>query len=328
MRALKTLLIIVAAVMGLAVVLGLLGPRHSVVFRSVVIQAPVATVLPKTTSMEAMKGWVPWVMDGGGVTTSLKVDWLKPVPEDTEGPVHLSGLFGDPVDAEAQVELGIRTMGDSTEVVWRWSTDNDFFDRIRFMVNEVEPLVAPDLEKGLAQLKTLAEQDHADWLAAERAKVFRGFRIETEERAAMTVAGRRAVVKWAELGEFLEKAFEETGETLRDAGLPTTGHPLAFYHKWDTTARKTDVFAGLALVADTVTSIPGCTVARLEAGRALALEFTGAHKGSEVAYAAMEDMMRARGLQERYAPFEEYVRGPLNEPDTAKWLMRIWWPVE
>lgn len=327
MRALKTLLIILAAVLGLAGILGTLGPRHSIVFRSAVVQAPAAVVSAHTGTVEQVKEWIPWGMDGR-LGSSVEVDHWEIVPGSPEGPATLKAWFDDPVNAEALLELGVRAMGDSTEVVWRWSTDNDFFDRIRFMVNEVEPLVGPELEKGLAQLKALAEQEHAEWLAAERAKVFRGFRIETEERTAMNVAGRKAVVKWVDLDEFLEKAFGETREVLRDAGLTTVGHPMAFYHRWDTTAHRTDVFAGLALAVDTITRVPGCTVVRLEAGRALVLEFTGAHEGSEVAYAALEDMMRDRALQERSVPFEEYIRGPFNEPDTAKWLMRIWWPVE
>lgn len=330
MRALKSLLIIVVAVLGLGGILGLLGPKRTQVTRSVVIKAPRSMVMARTATAAQMAEWVPWNAQkaGGQPAVNRGVERLEVVPGEAGGPMSLRIWVDEPMDAEASVDLLVMAMGDSTEATWIWSTNNDFLDRIRFMVNEVEPWVAPGLEQGLAQLKALVEKDRQERDEAEKAKVFRGVRIETVEQPALAVMGRRATVKWDELDGFLAGAFEEAGQAMRDAGLAITGNPVAFYYSWDTVGHRTDVFAGRVLAADTVSELAGSTLLRVPAGSMLVVEFFGAHEGAKKAYAAMEDMMRAKGLEQRHAPFEEYVRGGLNEPDTAKWLMRICWPVE
>lgn len=198
MRALKSLLIIVVAVLGLGGILGLLGPKRTQVTRSVVIKAPRSMVMARTATAAQMAEWVPWNAQkaGGQPAVNRGVERLEVVPGEAGGPMSLRIWVDEPMDAEASVDLLVMAMGDSTEATWIWSTNNDFLDRIRFMVNEVEPWVAPGLEQGLAQLKALVEKDRQERDEAEKAKVFRGVRIEAVEQPALAVMGRRATVKW------------------------------------------------------------------------------------------------------------------------------------
>jgi effector-binding domain-containing protein len=56
--------------------------------------------------------------------------------------------------------------------------------------------------------------------------------------------------------------------------------------------------------------------------------YYGNYDQSEKAHDAIGDKMKADGLVLRDAVIEEYVTDPTAEPDTAKWLTNIYYPIK
>ncbi len=347
MRALKTLLIILLAVVALAAVLGLVGPKHSTVSRTVVIHAETPVVFAHTNSLQRMQEWSPWsrkdtnmevnyssevgevgqtsTWSGSAEVGKGKQEITALVPDKT---VDLRINFIQPFAAEATAGLTLESMGDSTKATWTYSGKNNFFSRIYLMFNDVDKMIGPDFQDGLLQLKSLSESDAVNMAAADAAKTYRGFRIETVERPEVTYAGKRDVVKWEKLAAYFEKVFPQSEQAVQKAEVKLAGVPCALIYKWDTLAQQADVFAGLPIKAASDVKVPGCEIVTIPAGKALMIGYTGKLEGTGQAHEAMEDMMKAKGLHLRSAPMEEYVTDPAKEPDTSKWVTNIYYPVE
>lgn len=347
MRALKTLLIILLAVIALAVILGLMGPKSSTVSRSVVIHATAPVVYAHANSLQHMAEWSPWSKkdanmevtysseEGGVGQTSTwsgnpdvgkgKQEISAMVPDKA---VDLKITFIEPFEAVAEADLDLIAMGDSTKATWTYSGENGFFSRIYLMFNDMDKMIGPDFQDGLSQLKALAETDAVNMAAADKAKTYRGFRIETVDRPEITYAGKRDMVKWEKLGEYFEKVFPQSFQAVGKANKEPSGSPTALYYKWDTAGQKTDVFAGVPIAAAADVKVPGCEIVTIPAGKALMIVYHGAQEKSGQAHEAMDDMMAAKGLHLRAAVVEEYMTNPTQEPDTAKWVTNIYYPVE
>lgn len=347
MRALKTLLIILLAVVALAAVLGLVGPKHSTVSRTVVIHAATPMVYAHASSLQRMQEWSPWSRkdtdmevhyssevgevgqtsswSGNAAVGKGKQEITALVPDKA---VDLKITFIEPFAGEATANLDLGPMGDSTKATWTYSGKNGFFNRIYLMFNDVDKMIGPDFQNGLLQLKMLSETDAVNMAAADAAKTYRGFRIETVDRPEMTYAGKRDLVKWEKLGAYFEKVFPQSKQAVEKVKVEVAGAPCALIYKWDTVSQQADVYAGLPIKAASDVKVPGCEIVTVPAGEALMIGYTGPLDGTGKAHEAMEDMMAAKGLHLRSAPVEEYITDPAQEPDTSKWVTNIYYPVE
>lgn len=347
MRALKTLLIILLAVVALAAVLGLVGPQHSSVSRTVVIHAKAPMVFAHANSLQHIQDWIPWsrkdtnmevnysseigelgqksTWSGNAAVGKGSQEITTLVPDKT---VELKLTFIEPIAAGAVANLDLEAMGDSTRATWTYFGENGFFRRIYFMFNDVDKMIGPDFQDGLLQLKALSETDALNLAATDAAKTYRGFRIETVDRPEVTYAGKRDVVKWDKLGTYFAKVFPQSFLAVSKAGVEATGPATALYYKWDTVGQQADVFACVPIQAAPDVKVPGCEIVTVTAGKALMIVYQGTQEKSGLAHEAMDDMMTAQGLHLRSAVVEEYVTGPTQEADTAKWVTNIYYPVE
>lgn len=344
MRALKSLLIILLAVVALGLILGLSVPKHSTVSRSAVVYAPVALVYDHVKSLQNMAAWSPWddkdpnikatyAGDPGTVGSSSswegntevgkgKQEIIALVPDRHVG-VKLDLL--EPVAAEASLDLYLEAMRDSTVVTWTYGDDNDLLGRIYLVFNDMDAMIGPDIEKGVRSLKVISEADASARAAAIRAKTYGGYTIETVERPAMVFVGKRAMVKWDKLGAFFMETYPKVSEAVTKQGLSTLGEPSALFYKWDDEGKQADVYAGIPVAASADTLVPGWKVLTVPGGKALMTAHFGAYEKTEAAHAAMEEMIKAKSLETRDVAIEEYVTDPQAEPDTAKWLTNIYY---
>lgn len=347
MRALKTLLIILLAVVALAAVLGAVGPKRSTVSRSVMIHAAAPVVYAHTNSLQRMQEWSPWSRKD----TNMEVNYSSEVGEVGQtstwsgnaevgtGKQEIITLvpgknvdvridFIEPFAAVATAELNLEPMGDSTRATWTFSGENGFFSRIYLMFNDVDEMIGPDFQAGLLQLKTLSETDAVNLAAEDAARTYRGYRIGTVDLPEVTYAGKRDLVMWGALEQFFGNAFQRSRQAVEKAGVELAGANTALFYQWDTVVGQADVFAGVPIKAATDVKVPGCEIVTVQAGKALMIAYQGDGSKSGQAHEAMDEMMAAKGLRLRSAVVEEYVTNPALEPDTAKWVTNIYYPVE
>ncbi len=347
MRALKTLLIILLAVAALAGILGMFGPKASHVERKTMIAAPSNVVWDHVSSLRDIDKWSPYhdmdqtttvTFEGTDGEVGSKSIWdgkesgkgEQEITEVTPGKHLGMGLrISTPIPIEAAAAFDVVPMGDSTSVTWTYDRKNNFFGRIEAVFKDPDITLGPIYSSGLANLKRVCEVDGAKRSKELKARTFRGFVVNTVDLPAKTYVGKRSMVKWDNISAYYGNVFPGATQAILKAQLKMGGHPSGLFYKWDASAKQTDLLAGIPItsISDTV-KVEGFSTVTITAGKALTIAYHGAYEKTENAHGAMEDMMKANHMELRDAVIEEFVTDPTQEPDTAKWLTNIYYPIK
>lgn len=174
MKILKRILIVIAAIFLIAVVIGFFLPRHVKVERSLVINAPAASVHAQVNELKNWPNWSPWYeMDpnekleysdpSSGANAWFK--WESTNSNVQHGVLKLTASSPEKVD----FALNFAEMGDTpgsfafenadggTKITW--SFDSDFgANPIRHLMGPMmDKMLGSAFEKGLAKMKAYVE---------------------------------------------------------------------------------------------------------------------------------------------------------------------------
>ncbi|MEZ4807881.1 MAG: SRPBCC family protein [Flavobacteriales bacterium] len=342
MRALKTILIILLALGALLVVLGFMGPKTTVVERSAVIEASPEVIYPKIASLRTMHSWSPWrEMELGQETTYTGTDgeigsmqsWVgDTVGTGSQEVIELEAnkhvgtklKFIEPWESESKVDLDLAPEGDGTKVTWRMTTENGFGARIMNVFMNMDEMVGPDFEKGLANLKVMSEAEQAT--AMESAGDYAPTIVERPEMVYIGMRDKK--VKWADLGAYFGKVLPAAGKAVGEAKLEMAGAPSGIYFEWNETDQTADLMAGMPVKAASTVKVPGMETYTVPASRMAMIAYYGDYDQSEAAHNAMNKYIADNGLTHYGNVIEEYVTDPGSEPDTTKWLTNIYYMVK
>jgi effector-binding domain-containing protein/uncharacterized protein YndB with AHSA1/START domain len=346
MRALKTILIIVFAVLALLVILGLAGPGNYRVQRATTIAATPEEVYRYVSLLGRMKEWGPWQeMDRDQVQTiegtdgtvgavwrwqgdTVGVGSQRIVAMEPNRKVSCELHFIEPFESKGTVDYELEQRGDSTRMVWTMSGENNFMGRVMGVFVDMDRMIGADFERGLAKLRTMVEAVHAEALAAEAERTVDGYRIETISNGQQVYIGtRNRMVKWSALQPFFAEQFGAAAAAIGGAGLEFAGAPSAVYWEWNEQERTADLMAAMPVKGDATTGLKGFTTHVIPAGRMLKVAYYGDYDGSMRAHMAMDKYILDKGLTHYGNVIEEYVTDPMAEPDTAKWLTNIYYMV-
>lgn len=180
---LKKLLILFAvlavAVVALLVVASM-QPADFRVQRSITIAAPAATVFPHVNDLHKFQEWSPWAKrdpnvkmtyEGPEAGTGAKYHWAGN-NEVGEGAMAITDSrpnervdyrleFKKPMEATNTADFVFKPEGDKTSVTWGMSGQRNLIMKAMCMFMDFDKMVGPDFEKGLANLKTIAETEAA-----------------------------------------------------------------------------------------------------------------------------------------------------------------------
>ncbi len=180
----KKILIAFALVLGILVVIIALQPAAFTVERHTMVNAPPAMVYAQIDDFHRWADWSPWEkMDGD----SLKKTYTGPsagvgahyewAGEKTgEGNMTINEArpnervaialnFTMPFKAENTSTFAMTPSGAGTDVSWAMSGNRGFMEKAMGLVMDMDKMIGPDFEKGLADIKRLAEADAAKMVA-------------------------------------------------------------------------------------------------------------------------------------------------------------------
>jgi effector-binding domain-containing protein len=173
-----------------------------------------------------------------------------------------------------------------------------------------------DFDKTLAGLKKYVEElpDQPEW------------NIETVTTNQAHAMSMRVVCKYPEMQAKMGETYGMIQAAMAKQGLSQAGHVFAIYHHWappDTV----DFEPGI------VVNKPGknegkVTAIELPPVKAVRLDYYGDYSGLGAAHGYIETWMQKNNATIAGAPWEEYVTDPGAEPDTAKWLTRVYYPIQ
>lgn len=336
MRALKIILIIIAALGVLAALLGFTGSDTYRYERSVTIAAPPDAVYGHVSTLAAMDKWSPWndldpnmtkSLEGTDGTVGATAKWegnadvgkgeqrLDSLVPGQHVRTHLT--FIEPFASESNALIELSPVGDSTKVTWAMVGENDFMGKLMGKFMDMDAMIGKDFDKGLGRLK---EQVESAYAAAPKAPAYE---ITTIERPAMLYVGKREVVKWADMKDFFGKHFGAGMAAIAKAGVAPAGAPSGVYFEWNEKDQTADMIAGIPVAAESKAKLKGLDLYEAPASKALQIDHTGGYNDMAAPHEAMDAYIKANSLEHHTNVVEEYITGPEMEPDSTKWLTRI-----
>lgn len=172
---LKKILLVLAVVLGLFAAFVATRPSQYRITRSAVVPAPAAAVFPRVADFRAWEGWSPWAK----LDPAMKTDYLgtpgtvgssyhwKGNDKVGEGRMTVTGLTPDrqiqikleflkPWEQTSLTTFDFAPDSGGTRVTWTMSGDNDWVGKLFALFMDMDKMVGPDFEKGLASLKAAA----------------------------------------------------------------------------------------------------------------------------------------------------------------------------
>lgn len=168
---------VMIAAIALVLVIAATKPKHFRVERSVDIQAPAATVFPYVEDLHAQRLWSPWDQKDPNMKRSYsgaekgvgaiyawdgdknigsgrqEITAVKP-NEKVEAKIE----FFRPFPASNRIEFLLKPAGGGTNLTWVIFGPMPFMSRVMSVFVSMDKMIGNEFEKGLKQLKALAEQ--------------------------------------------------------------------------------------------------------------------------------------------------------------------------
>lgn len=150
-------------------------------------------------------------------------------------------------------------------------------------------------------------------------------KIELRVLGGHQTAVVREEVSENDLAEAMGRMFQAVMSTLRELGVEPASQPFARYHSFGETI---DFEAGV-VVDRPIEDVGAVKPGELPAGPAAIAVHTGTYETLGATHAAMRRWLEANPSQRpNGGPFEIYVSDPAAEPDPAKWITEVVYPLK
>lgn len=333
MKALKIIGMMLAVVVVLFLLLGLIAPKQFDVTRSIVINAPRENVFSYLQSFEKQQSWSPWVerdpdmqseIIGTDGTVGALNRWKSKVEgngeqeitaivpnERVETKLRFEGM------GESNASLALADVNVGTEVTWNMNGKMPFPWNVMGLFMNFNKMLGNDFQEGLTKLKTMIESTP---------KTYRGYTVQEIDAPAQYFIGYREKISMNEMtsdrfGIYLPKVFA----AVREAKLEPTGNPCGLFFMWDEANQNVDL--AYAVPVKTKATVDGFSTIEVPAGKLLVIDYYGPYNGTGNAHYAMDDYVKEHNLTPGVPVWEQYITDPMNEPDTMKWLTKVYYPV-
>lgn len=171
---LKKILIALAAIVLIFLVVLAMQPSDFRVERTATIAAPAADVFTNVNDFHKWEAWSPWAnpaakvaFEGAPAGQGAVMTWAgndkvgegkmtltESRPNDL---VKINVDFVKPFEGSISSEFTFKPEGDQTAVTWAMSGHHNFFEKALCLVMNGTKMIGDDMEKGLAQLKSVTE---------------------------------------------------------------------------------------------------------------------------------------------------------------------------
>ena len=172
----KKLLLALAALMAVFAAVVAMQPAEFRVERATTIAAPQHSVFAHVNDFHAWQAWSPWAKldpaakatfagpregtgaifnwSGNDVIGEGRMTLTESRPSDL---IRIKLDFLRPMDGTSEIEFAFKPQGDATAVTWAMSGRHNFIEKAFCLFLNIDKMVGSDFEKGLANLKSVAE---------------------------------------------------------------------------------------------------------------------------------------------------------------------------
>jgi len=339
MRALRIIGIILGVLLLAFVVTGLVAPKKFHIKRTEQIAATPARIFPYLKLLEKQNVWSPWMSLDPNIQTEIvgtdgqvgAISKWSGNEKVGKGSQEITAIepqkrvetrlrFLEPWESEADAYLEVSPSGKGSEVTWGLQGRYGFMESIIMLFMDMEGSVGSDYEKGLQNLKTIVEGESAGAPASP-------YEIRTVDLPERHYIAARGEVRFEEMAHFYEQHLSRIMQWMTQRSLQPAGQPCGLYYTWEEAAQKTRMAAAIP-VSQSVQPGEGLELITLPAGKAAQMDYYGGYDGLGKAHEKMEAYLQSRQLTADVPAVEEYVTDPGAEPDTSRWLTRLYYPLK
>lgn len=337
MKTFKIIGIILLIFIGLPLLISLFLPSKVHVERSRVIEAPVDVIFNQVNNLKKWRNWSPWL----SIDPNMKINYKGPesgkgasyswVSDDKQvGNGRLSILKSVPHDTII-IEMDFMENGKSkgsyffqeqdkgVKVTWTMDSDMGLNPIGRWFGLFMDKMVGPDFENGLANLEKVAK------LESKASTLSQPLKIESISVASTPVLTIRRKSTPAEISRTLGQSYIEILTFIRMNNLKQTGPPFAIYHTYSDL--EVDMEPGIPVEKLPVQTAGNIKASKMAKGKAVVADFYGPSEQTGKAHQEIEKWIKANNKKVMGSPWEVYVTDPGVEPDTSKWLTKIYYPI-
>lgn len=333
----KKILYLVIGICAIYLILCLFGPSTIKVERSVDIKtSSVENLQHKLADLKFFHDkWSPWTRIDPNMKTTYEGVCCEPgssysweSEKDSVGKGIM--IFNQFTPDSVLMTLNFDNTGDSRVyfitknntngtigVTWGMIFDIGFFGRAPMLFMNMDKMIGPDYEIGLANLKREIES-----MASETNSEFEIKELTWE---AKTFYGVKNKLSYDKIAAFFGESYGKIGMALGKAKAEPIGMPKAFYFTFDEKTMITEVAAVMEVANGT--KLEGVEKFETPTSKVLLIEYFGAYDKSQNAHYAMDAYIKEKGYTQGFV-IEEYVNDPVLEKDTTKWQTNIFYLVK
>ena len=319
------------------VIVGLFLPATAHVERQVHIEAPPATVFALVNDFRQINQWSPWLgtdpnalytISGPprGVGATLTWDGRivgqgSQIIIESEPFHHIVSKLDLGNQGQALGSFEFLKTENGTSVIW--SFDNDFGMNLmgRYFGLMLEDIVGPDYEKGLSNLRTMAENlPQADFSDVE-------IEHQTVEAIDIVYLPTTSVPQAAAISEALGDAYFELLNFIDKHDLHEAGAPMSISGSFDGSALQFDAAIPIRGVSDTTPHNDlGVQIGKSYEGPVIRVKHVGSYRTLGRTHDKIAAYLAALGIRRNGNPWESYVSDPTRVPGDEL-LTYVYYPV-
>lgn len=333
MKILRILLILVGALVLIALILGIVGPKTYDVNRSAIVPGTPEQVWPYVSDLKKMALWSPWAEKDTAMTVEYTgtdgavgsmSSWSgnKEVGKGSQTLAVLEPnsrmestlVFVEPMAGQSTAYTLLKDTTGGTYITWGMKGENGFVGKIFGSIFNMDKMMGKDFDRGLTKLTEL--------VAAMPKASAPTISVVPGEYAGGKYLGIKGTMGFDKISDFYSKSLPTVMTALEKGGGKMVGMPTGLYFKWDTKTSTTEMAAAIPFTG-TVKAPAGMEVITVPAAKSLTINYMGGYNGLGKAHDAMDAYIQSNKL-EHFAPvIEEYLTDPGTEPDSMKWVTKI-----
>lgn len=335
MKILRIIGIAVGILVAIGIVLFVVAPKSSYFEQSIVIDAPKEKIFQVVNNMTDFNAWSPWYemdpearyeIEGPEDGPGSKLTWYSEDPNVGNGAMWIHdhsaneevaykmAFEGYPSEPIARLKL-IETDG-GTAVTWTYEEENTpGLFRLGNLVNATEMMLSEPYTTGLSNLK-----EYVETMPDES--------ITITNMPAMSYAGITATVESSNseaIGNAMGESYGKLTAYIGAENREMQGMPFAIYTSYDETS--ITMVCALPVNTEGMTGTEEIEIGEIPEGKSVKAIHQGPYETLNLTHTAVDEFMKANGLQPGGAPYEIYITDPGLEPDPSKWITWVVYPL-
>ena len=334
MKALKIFLISLGIILGILLVMYVILPTKVVVERTKMMDAPVNVVFNQVNNLENWEHWSPWhqidpdmqinydKIEGEGASYTWKSE------HEMVGSGSLKILESIPNEyISTEMDFGQQGTGngyykfeqkdDSVLVTWGMITDVGWNPAGKFFGLFMDKMVGDDFEQGLENLADVSEK--------ETEKMLFAYPVSLQEVGPYVYIGIPYTTTAEDAMKSIGPLFARLVAYTERKGIQMAGAPFVMYHAWTDTAV---VMEPALPVTSKVKIEEGYHLGELQTMEAAVIDYYGSYEKIGFAHETMDNWLASNHREFTGPVMEVYQTDPTTEPDTAKWLTKVIYPLK